>query len=77
MDDFKNAIKLILTNPAVWASFLLLMHELLTYFVPNFPANILAAIEGLIIAVLAAIGIAGVVIKIRVEKEVMRRMKSK
>jgi len=42
---------------AVWAALIALMNILVKYFLPNLPAEILAAVNVLVLAILAALGI--------------------
>lgn len=59
-----DILKGIATSQAVWSAFLLLLHLVITRYAPNVPPDILGAVEGLFIAILGAIGIGGVVIKV-------------
>ncbi len=47
----------LLESGAVWAALIALMNILVKYFLPNLPAEILAAINVLVLAILAALGI--------------------
>ena len=50
-------IKAILGNGAVWSAFLLMANTLAFYFIPAFPKEVWASINGFIIAMLAASGV--------------------
>jgi hypothetical protein len=52
-------IKAILTSGAVWAAFIALANALVVYFLPDFPPNILALVNALLVVVLGAVGIRG------------------
>jgi hypothetical protein len=55
--DYLSAI---FTSPAVWSAILLLANLIVKYMLPDFPTDILNAINALAIAVLAAVGIGDV-----------------
>lgn len=66
-------VKAILTNGAVWSAFLLLVNTLLFYFVPDFPREVWASLNGFIIALLAAVGVAGVRTEVRAMRQARAR----
>jgi len=47
----------ILSNPGVWTAFLALVNIVVRYALPDLPAEIFAAVNVLVVAVLAALGI--------------------
>jgi hypothetical protein len=55
-----DAIKSILTSPAVWAALLSLLNFLLKLYWSEYTPEMWAAVSGLIVAILAALGVTGV-----------------
>ena len=62
MPDWLQAI---LRSGAVWSALLLVINSLLAYFWPDYPREIWAAVQILIIAILSAVGISDVKIRVR------------
>ena len=47
----------LLKSGAVWTALIALMNVLAKYFLPNLPAEILLAVNVLVVAILAAVGV--------------------
>jgi len=55
-----DTIKSILSSPAVWVAFLSLVNFLLKTYWPDYTPELWAAVSGLVVALLAALGVTGV-----------------
>ena len=60
--DYLSAI---FTSPAVWSAIILVLNLLAKYLLPDMPVEVVAALNGLLIAILAAVGIGDVRVQVK------------
>jgi hypothetical protein len=65
--DYLGAI---LTSPAVWSAILLIVNLLVKYLLPDVPQDIMSAVNALVIAILAAVGVGDVRATVKRVREV-------
>ena len=60
-----DTLRAVLTSGAVWSAAIMVINTALFLFVPTFPRELVVALNGLVIAILSAVGINGVQAKVQ------------